>query len=316
MNAAIACLAVITAPCLAVAHPDHASESDQPQRRRPPRQSAPAELPPSAVSITVEGDHRVIRANGLPEHETGAFPNPGNPNALRAQQHVYRIPANPQIADALTTARPEFGIAINGVIFDAGTAEFWSPSGRRFGARSDWNHEAIGGSLDLGLDEHNAHVQPTGKYHYHGPPAGLIAELDSGDAMTLIGWGFDGFPIYAARGHADPNDPDSPLMTLTPSYRPKQGERPAPPDGPGGAFDGSYTADWEYVQGLGDLDEANGRHGVTPEFPDGTYYYVVTGEFPYVPRFWRGTPDESLTRRGPNRGAGRGERQRPGRSPR
>ena len=34
--------------------------------------------------------------------------------------------------------------------------------------------------------------------------------------------------------------------------------------------------DWNYVAGLGDLDQCNGRFGATPEFPEGTYYYVST----------------------------------------
>ena len=34
--------------------------------------------------------------------------------------------------------------------------------------------------------------------------------------------------------------------------------------------------DWNYVGGMGDLDECNGRWGPTPEYPEGTYYYVST----------------------------------------
>ncbi len=39
---------------------------------------------------------------------------------------------------------------------------------------------------------------------------------------------------------------------------------------------GSYLQDYEYVSGLGDLDEYNGRWCVTPEYPTGTYAYFVT----------------------------------------
>ena len=45
-----------------------------------------------------------------------------------------------------------------------------------------------------------------------------------------------------------------------------------------------------YVLGLGTLDEANGRSGVTPEYPTGTYYYVITDEFPSIPRYHKGKP--------------------------
>ncbi len=120
--------------------------------------------------------------------------------------------------------------------------------------------------------------------------------------MIQIGWALDGFPIYGPKGYADPLDPESGLVELSSSYRLKAGERPVPPDGPGEAYDGTFANDWEYAEGLGDLDECNGRFGVTPEFPQGTYYYVVTEAFPSIPRFWRGTPGPSVRQRG-----GRGE---------
>ena len=46
---------------------------------------------------------------------------------------------------------------------------------------------------------------------------------------------------------------------------------------------GAFTQDFEYEEGYGDLDECNGRVGVTPEFPEGIYYYVVTDAFPISP---------------------------------
>ncbi|MEM1099764.1 MAG: YHYH protein, partial [Planctomycetota bacterium] len=107
---------------------------------------------------------------------------------------------------------------------------------------------------------------------------------------------------------------------LQPSYELKTDPRPDLPQGPGGKPDGSFTEDWQYTQGLGDLDQANGRFGVTPEYPDGTYHYVLTEAFPHIPRHFAGTPDNSFRKRGggdrPNRGE-RGERgQRPPRGER
>ena len=51
---------------------------------------------------------------------------------------------------------------------------------------------------------------------------------------------------------------------------------------------GTFTQDYEYVAGSGDLDECNGRFGVTPEFPAGIYAYYATQSWPYLPRCWRG----------------------------
>ena len=79
------------------------------------------------------------------------------------------------------------------------------------------------------------------------------------------------------------------------------GNRPANGDDPGGQHDGTFVQDFEFVEGSGDLDECNGRFGVTPEYPDGIYYYVLTDAFPFVPRMFRGTPNESFSKQAVDR---------------
>ena len=248
---------------------------------------------PSQVSITVEGDFRVIRANGLSDHAPGVFPNRGNPNVIAAQSYTYRVPVKPQLAAQFTPLRMHpFGVALNGVVFDPGAAEWW-----QMDPRSGWTLDPISGPQKLGLDRHNAHVQPTGAYHYHGLPTGLVEKLTGGqEKVVQVGWAADGFPIYGPWGFSDAKSAGSAVKRLKSSYRLREGTRAS---GPGGAFDGSYVEDFQFVSGAGDLDEANGRFGVTPEFPQGTYHYVLTDDFPFIPRQFRGTPDRSFFRGGP-----------------
>jgi hypothetical protein len=130
--------------------------------------------------------------------------------------------------------------------------------------------------------------------------------------MTLVGWAADGFPIYAVYGYKDPGNAESGVKELKPSYRLKTGTRP---DGPGGSYDGRFEEDFEYVEGLGDLDEFNGRQGVTPEFPDGTYHYVISNTYPFIGRSWRGTPDPSFFKAPPEGGRRRGPGGPGGRPP-
>gem|GEM_PF-2155068 len=47
---------------------------------------------------------------------------------------------------------------------------------------------------------------------------------------------------------------------------------------------------------MGDLDRGNGRFGVTSEYPEGIYYYVITADFPFIPRFWRAHPGPDFGR--------------------
>ena len=269
------------------------------------------------VSIRIEGDLRVIESNGIPDHETGEFPGRGNPHAIREQSYSLSIPLKPEVAEEPTElVRQPFGVALNGVLFDPGTAEYY-----RNDRDSDWNYEAISGEINLGLDEHHAHVQPNGAYHYHGLPTGLLEKLAGKEkGMVQIGWAADGFPIYGLYGYKDPKDPGSEVVELKSSYQLKEGQREGGAGTPRGEYDGTFTLDYEYKEGTGDLDECNGREGVTPEFPDGTYYYVLTADYPFIPRMFRGTPDESFERKGPGPG-GRpggtgGERPHPPMGPR
>jgi hypothetical protein len=270
--------------------------------------------------MKTDGDKRIIESNGMPDHQPGQFPNRGNPNSISEQQYKFEMPIKPQAAAEPTPVRRYlFGIAVNGVVFDPGTAEVWTPGSRivsrpgpgtRMGPGMDrshaWNYEGMG-RMNLGIDSSHAHVQPTGAYHYHGLPTGLIERLQQKagkDKMLLIGYAADGFPIYAEYGHAKADDASSPLKKLQTSYKLKQGDRPTGDDGPGEKYDGTFVQDYEFIAESGDLDKSNGREGVTPEYPDGTYYYVITDAFPFVPRFFRGKPDASFEKQGPPPGGG------------
>ena len=153
-------------------------------------------------------------------------------------------------------------------------------------------------------------------YHYHGLPLQYIATLNASrdhqiDSMPILGYAADGFPIYANRGYKNPQDSSSPIVTLKSSYQLKAGARPQQSDdAPGGSYDGRFTTDYEYTKGSGDLDECNGRMGVTPDYPKGTYYYVITTDYPWVGRCFHAKPDQSFSKiggskhYGPPRGIG------------
>ena len=158
------------------------------------------------------------------------------------------------------------------------------------GGTGAWRIEALGqDSFDFGEDSNNAHVQPTGEYHYHGMPEGFIARLNKGTEMTLIGWAADGFPIYARYGYTDPMDASSAIEVIESSYQLKATPDANRPDVALYAM-GTFGQDYEYVENLGDLDECNGRTGVTPEFPDGIYHYFATDTYPFLQRCVKGAP--------------------------
>jgi hypothetical protein len=260
-------------------------------------------LPPPRVTLEERDGFRYMTSNGIPNHVTGQFPNRGNPSRISAQDYKFRMPLEPVVAEKTTLVRHnKFGVGVNGIPFDAATNEFWNNN-------RAWNYDALSGKINLGTDSSNAHVQPGGLYHYHGLPHEFIKILAKKDTMTMLGYAADGFPIYATHAHETATDLKSAVKKMRSSYRLKEGTRPQGTEGPGGTYDGTFSADWEYVEGAGDLDDCNGRTGVTPEYPQGTYYYVITDEFPFVPRYYRGTPDSSFGRA---RGAGQSGQGRQG----
>ncbi len=272
----------------ALAAPAGAAGSYVVWRRRRRQRGA---LPESVVRETIVGERRIIESNSVPNHPVGDFPNSHDPVTLSAQSLHYEMPAVPKVADRTRPlAMWHFGVALNGVPFDP-SGPFWAGDGS-----SGWQFEVMcpGNALALGIDVNNAHTQGRGMYHYHGMPTGLLWELrrqGPSRPMQLLGHAADGFPIYGPDASSSSDDLASPIKRLRSSYRLRSGRRAS---GPGGRFDGTFVEDYEYQPGHGDLDECNGRTGPTTEYPDGTYYYVLTDDFPYIPRLYRGEPDATF----------------------
>ena len=258
----------------------------------------------SQVSISISEYLRIITANNIPNHDVGLFGNtPGalNPNAIAPQANSrYEIDLTPSKATVFTQLLNDgpnysFGIMLNGVELDPIAAEPW-PHTKPITPSHNWGWNLEATMAGLGVDCNSAHVQPDGKYHYHGTPNNYLENLSSNlTDMLLIGYAADGYPIYFHYGYTNSNDSNSGLSKLQSSYQLRTGERAGDGDSaPCGEYTGVYTADYEYIEGLGDLDECNGRDGLSPEFPSGTYYYVITDEYPGIPRCFVGSPSNDF----------------------
>jgi len=254
-----------------------------------------------SVKLEIVDTNRVITANSIPNHKVGLFGNVAgslNPNAIKAQNKTYTITNQPvkaaqffSLTKATTLSLWSFGVLLNGIELDPIAAEPWPHQGlMAANVNWEWNLEAT--NVKIGLDCNNAHVQPTGKYHYHGSPTLYLQNANiPTNKMTLVGYAADGFPVYYKYAYTDATDANSVVVAMTSSYRLKSGKRPG--DGvtaPCGSYDGVYSNDYEFISGLGTLDQANGREGVTPEYQSGTYYYLITDDFPNIPRYFRGNP--------------------------
>ena len=97
------------------------------------------------------------------------------------------------------------------------------------------------------------------------------AEQASLNHSPIIGWAYDGNPIYGPYGY-ERKDGGS-VRIMRSSYSLKNSRENGPPIA---TFPlGFFIDDFEYLAN-GDLDENNGRFCVTPDFPEGTYAYFAT----------------------------------------
>ena len=233
--------------------------------------------------IAYDTNNAYVQATGIPSYPVGPWGR--NPNMATGQNFVFRIPFAPQVQSGTKT---DVGLGLVGVLVN-GVAVFNAEDGRSYRNLRIWNQDAYASELRT-FDSAGGHPQQRGIYHHHIAPASLRAQLcdDGTHHSPLLGYAFDGFPIYGPYGFAKA-DGSGGVRRINSSYRKRNiTQRTILPDGTrlqpsqyGPAVStqyplGTYIEDFEYVKGLGDLDVHNGRFGVTPEYPKGTYAYFMT----------------------------------------
>ena len=249
-------------------------------------------------SLTVEytNEFAIVKSNGIPNHDYES----GLGCCAAEVEYEWKIPLNPELASTITQA-PERGaiaISVNGVPF-FGPEE--GPGGDAVALHFEYFVEDRQ-PIVLGLcGAHSAGTQ----FHYHFDGNCVhwhpekeekdwkdwdMAFLKTNEASPVIGFAFDGYPIYGPYGI----DSNNVLKEMTSSYRLKNGE-----NGYGG------IDDWEYVQGLGDLDECNGITSTVNELDKVIYHYHASrisgsGEigFPYFILCYSGIPETSNMNQG------------------
>ena len=102
-------------------------------------------------------------------------------------------------------------------------------------------------------------------------------EISSTDHSPIIGWAYDGNPIYGPYAYSKRQGVGASIVQMKSGYKedetPKL-NRPSTIQFPIGFFVEDYTHFEVSDESI--LDEYNGRFCVTPEFPNGTYAYFTT----------------------------------------
>ncbi len=145
---------------------------------------------PNALQVFFTDKMMIVNSLDLPNHPTGGFPGYlGNPSYIQEQKLTFFLPLDPQPnAGAISMTDKNgnralnmgpTGIAVNGVVF-------YNPFDRGM-------EEAVGI-----MDRCCGHPNQINQYHYHKYPVCSRSPFeDKGERHSpLIGWAFDGFPVY------------------------------------------------------------------------------------------------------------------------
>ncbi len=245
---------------------------------------------PEVQAISVLDRYWEIRSAGISLYFLGPLQIPID-HIERKRALRYRIPRFPAAENLThTSVRPDvIGAFVNGVpIYN----QFSNSS---FQSQNLWHFDPIAQGDDGSFV---ANGRPRTEQD-HKNSWGLIEQLyaDGSKHAPLIGFAFDGFPIYGPWGCDDKGK----LQKMRSGYQLRKITRrttfadgtPLTPSqyGPDVNADfplGSFIEDYEFIAGSGDLDEYNGRFVKTPEYPSGTYAYFLSSDvsgrlaYPYI----------------------------------
>ncbi len=266
-------------------------------------------------SVKYDANNVYVAATGIPAYITGPFQD-GNPSLATAQNKIFKFPLSPTQNTGTPTATTggNIGVFINGVaLYDYRDGVAWNnttgalcggpgnPScPGAMGTTQSWNRDAIPAER-AGFDCAKAHPA-LGNYHHHQNPSAFNLDLqvlstvcatypadglyviNTAQHSPLLGYAYDGFPIYGAYAYTNTNGTGA-ITRMKSSYQLRTNTTRV--NGPAinqvvgtqTMFNGYFREDYEYVAHAGDatyLDVHNGRFCITPEYPNGIYCYFTT----------------------------------------
>ena len=156
------------------------------------------------VSVTCDAGRAIIVSDTYPDHPlmTGIV-GTNEQIPVPAKDYAAPIPLTPVLGDTPQTRDAALGVAVNGVpIFDyTGGGEMRLEDLRHHQTQ----HDTL---LTQQLDICGGHAGRGDDYHYHVKPVCMIEQMANAGDDAIIGWAFDGFPIYG-----DNNPDGTPIAT-------------------------------------------------------------------------------------------------------
>lgn len=263
-------------------------------------------------SVQYSSNFVYATTQGIPSYVVGPYLD-GNINQAGNQNAIFKFPLNPvqNTGTAVSTPMGNIGVFINGVaMFNCSDGVSWKNSTSSFaggplGGAGDgvWNRDAIVYEK-AGFDCSKGHPAGTNYHHHQNPSAfdldlnvisticnlydadGLYA-IDSTVHSPLIGFAYDGFPVYGAYAYKN-TDGTGGIVRMKSSWtlrnitvRNTLYTGASVTSGPNVSTTyplGSFKEDYGFTAPTAPdyLDIHNGRFCKTPEYPNGIYCYFAT----------------------------------------
>ncbi len=142
-----------------------------------------------SVGVTCDDEYAYVASDTYPDHDLmNGILGTNEQIPVPATNYAAPIKLVPQLASVLTTIDASVGVAVNGVpIYDYSSQ----------GDLDIYNYDEKDDVVILGqLDNCGGHAGRGDDYHYHATPNCMIDSMTNIDDDTIIGWGYDGYPLY------------------------------------------------------------------------------------------------------------------------
>ena len=232
-----------------------------------------------------------VTGQGIPSYSIG--PWQANPNSPSGQSWVYQFPLTPSV-----------GAGTSNLITSLGQTGAWANGMAIYGPWDGYTYSGVWHRNALifegiSFDQCYGHPDGSGVYHNHVVPTCLYNLNNSAVHSPIVGWSFDGYPIYGPYGYSNATNANSAIKLMVSGYATNAAMTNRNSLGNGTALSaanygpsinttyplGSFIEDFVWAAANGDLDANNGRWCVTPEYPSGTYAYFTTTTSSLYPTF-------------------------------
>jgi len=215
------------------------------------------------TKIQYSTNYAYISASSIPGYTIGPWSNPNTPADMK---YIFKFPLTPSAATTKTNVPfGHIGILLNGVsIYNA-------DDGQSYNSLGVWRRNAFifeGSSFD----SCKGHADVSQEYHHHVNPKCFYDNTQTTAHSPILGFAFDGYPIYGPYGYSTATDSTSAIRKMVTGYKTRSiTDRTTLANGTvltstyygptiGATYPlGAFLEDYEYSSVGADLDLYNGR---------------------------------------------------------